>query len=231
MADKITIPAPPDQEFDENAALVKVLTAEQIITLERHTPDTPYYALVALALRTGMRRSELLALTWDNVDFNNSTIFIKRSISYTPEKGCIYKPTKNKNKRIIDVTSEVLDILRLVKEKQDKFKEDAENDEEALPYTDNNLVFCRNNGQLIHPDTPSTWFPEFCVDCGVPRLTFHCLRHTHASHLLAEGEDISYVSKKLGHSDITITYKTYFHFIPLEKRDSLKKLESKFKND
>jgi integrase len=211
--------------------LVKVFTAEQINILERHTVDMPYYALVALALRTGMRRSELLALTWDNIDFDNSNIFIKRSISYTPDKGCIYKSTKNKNKRIINVTSEVLDILRLVKEKQDKLKENAEADKDAPQYTENNLIFCRDSGQPIHQDTPSTWFPIFCVDCGLPRLTFHCLRHTHASHLLAEGEDISYVSKRLGHSDITITYKTYFHFIPLGKRDSIKKLESKFRND
>jgi integrase len=231
VANKIAIPEPLDQDFDENADLVKVFTAEQITSLERHTPDTPYYALVALALRTGMRRSELLALTWDSIDFDNSTIFIKRSISYTPDKGSVYKSTKNKNKRIIDVTSEVLDILRSEKEKQTRHKEAAEKDEKALPYTDNNLVFCRDSGHPIHPDTPSTWFPEFCTACGLPRLTFHCLRHTHASHLLAEGEDISYVSKRLGHSDITITYKTYFHFIPLEKRDSVKKLESKFRNE
>jgi integrase len=222
VADKITIPEPLDQEFDEDADLVKVFTAEQVTTLERYTVDTPYYALVALALRTGMRRSELLALTWDSVDFDKSTIFIKRSISYTPDKGCIYKSTKNKNKRIIEVTSEVLDILRLEQERQRKFKEAA---------ADNNLIFCRDNGQTIHPDTPSSWFPGFCVEHGLPRLTFHCLRHTHASHLLAEGEDISYVSKRLGHSDITITYKTYFHFIPLEKRDSVKNIEKKFKND
>jgi integrase len=143
----------------------------------------------------------------------------------------LYKSTKNKNKRIIDVTSEMIDILRLVKEEQDKFKDAAEADKDAPQYTDNHLVFCRDNGQAIHPDTPSTWFPAFCIDCGLPRLTFHCLRHTHASHLLAEGEDISYVSKRLAHSDITITYKTYFHFIPLEKRDFIKKIESKFKNN
>ncbi|MCC5465577.1 site-specific integrase [Pelosinus baikalensis] len=237
VADKITIPEPPDQDFDEDEDLVKVFTAEQITTLERHTIDTDYYALVALALRTGMRRGELLALTWDSVDFDKSTIFVKRSISYTPDNGCIYKSTKNKNKRIIEVTSEVLDILNLVKEKQEKAKKDAEannaenkeRDESIPQYTDNKLIFCRNNGQPIHPDTPSSWFPGFCIDCGLPRLTFHCLRHTHASHLLAENEDISYVSKRLGHSDITITYKTYFHFIPLEKRDSIKSIESKFK--
>lgn len=251
VANKITILEPADQEFDEDADLVKVFTAEQITALERHTVDTDYYALVALALRTGMRRGELLALTWDCVDFDKSTIFLKRSISYTPEEGLKYKSTKNKNKRIVEVTSEVLDILRLEQEKQLKLKEAATNkktseksatgspvkeetvakDEKSLPYTDNNLIFCRDNGQPIHPDTPSSWFPNFCIDCGLPRLTFHCLRHTHASHLLAEGEDISYVSKRLGHSDITITYKTYFHFIPLEKRDSIKNIESKFKKD
>ena len=176
-----------------------------------------------------MRRGELLALTWDNIDFDNATIFIKRSVSYTPGNGCVYKATKNKKKRRIEVTEETLNILRQEKAKQDKYKDSLENEEDKDQYNTGNLVLCWEDGQPIHPDTPSTWFPDFCIACGLPRLTFHCLRHTHASHLLAEGEDISYVSKRLGHSDITITYKTYFHFIPLEKRDSIQKLDSKFK--
>ena len=87
-----------------------------------------------------MRRSELLALTWDSIDFDKSTIFIKRAVTYTPDRGCVYKSTKNKNKRLIEVTSEALDILRLVKEKQDKIIEDAKTDKDAPQYTDNNLV-------------------------------------------------------------------------------------------
>ena len=229
VANRITIPDPPDHDFDEDEDIVKVFTADQITTLERHTVDTPYYALVALALRTGMRRSELLALAWDSIDFENGTVFIKRSVSYTPGNGCVYKATKNKKKRRIEVTEETLNILRNEKAKQDKYKDSLETEEEKDQYNPDNLVLCWEDGQPIHPDTPSTWFPDFCIACGLPRLTFHCLRHTHASHLLAEGEDISYVSKRLGHSDITITYKTYFHFIPLEKRDSIQKLDSKFK--
>lgn len=239
VADKIEIPDPPyEQEFDENEGLVKVFTAEEVIALEKHTLETPYYALVAIALRTGMRRGELLALTWDCINFDKATIFIKKSVSYTSTKGCFYKLTKNKKRRIIDIAQDAVDILRTVKEKQDKFKKESEeiskkenlSDEDRKKlYEDNNLVFCWDSGKTIHPDTPSSWFPEFCVSCGLPRLTFHCLRHTHASHLLAEGEEIAYVSKRLGHSDITTTYKTYFHFIPEEKREAVKRLEDKFK--
>lgn len=150
---------------------------------------------------------------------------MKRALVYTKERGYEYKLTKNKKRRKIEVTKEVTSVFRQLAKVQSAHKERlGEN------YSKDNLVFCREDGQPTHPDTVSSWFPDFCDDCGITRLTFHCLRHSHASHLLAEHEDISYVSRRLGHSDISVTYKRYFHLIPLERRKSLTDLDNRFKN-
>lgn len=231
-ADFIDLPEPLTPVFDEDEGLIKVFTDTEVTTLEDAAKETPYYDLIYVALRTGMRRGELLALSWDNIDFDNNTIFIKRAVVYTKDKGLEFKPTKSKKRRKIEVTSTVMDVLRQRQQKQNLEKEriDESNKEknENKIYPSHNLVFCWEDGSRIHPDTPSTWFPNFCKGINITRLTFHCLRHTHASHLLAAGEDISYVSKRLGHSSITITYDRYFHLIPMEKRKSLQDLDRKF---
>ena len=227
VADKMDLPEPelPD-DYDPDEDIVKVFTEKEITVLERHTPDTPYFAMIFTALRTGMRRGELLALTWDALDYKNNTVFVKRALSYTKMRGYEYKLTKNKKRRKIEVTKEVVNVLRRHAKEQEKNKNRLGDNYDKKA----NLVFCREDGQPLHPDTISSWFPDFCDSCGITRLTFHCLRHTHASHLLAGHEDISYVSRRLGHSDIYVTYERYFHLIPLERRKSLEDLEKRFKS-
>lgn len=226
VADRIVLPEPErPEDYDPDEELVKVFTANEINKLEEAAVATPYGNMIAVALRTGMRREELLALTWDCIDKNDGTIFIKKALSCTREAGYKVKSTKNKKKRKIEATTEVLAAFERESKKQAAHKlRLGENYNKKL-----NLVFCREDGYFLHPNTPTSWFPDFCTEIGITKLNFHCLRHTHASHLLAAGEDISYVSRRLGHSDIFITYSTYFHFIPLEKREALKEMEKRFK--
>ena len=212
-------------EFDPDEDTIKVFTSEEIATLEEKASATPYAQLIAVALRTGMRREELLGLRWDAVNFKDKTILVKQALIYTKEKGYEIKPTKNKKRRLIEATDEILNAFRAIARKQgphrlrlgDNYRKDL------------NLMFCREDGFYSHPDTISSWFPDFCKAIDITRLSFHCLRHTHASHLLAAGEDLGFVSKRLGHSSLQITYQTYTHFIPLEKREALQELEKRFK--
>ncbi len=140
------------------------------------------------------------------------------------KKGYEFKLTKNNTRRKIEVTTEVLDALRIQSLVHQVLQEKL-----GTYYEDNNLVFCREDGKPMYPGTPSSWFPAFCVSHGLPKLTFHCWRHTHASQLLSTSEDRSCVSKRLGHSYVSVTYQRYFQLIPLEQRDSLRALEKKFK--
>ena len=224
VAARIKLPAV-KAAFDPDDDAVKVFTSSEIATLEEEAKSTPYAQLIAVALRTGMRREELLGLRWDAVNFKDKTILIKQALVRTKASGYEIKPTKNKKRRLIEATNEILNAFKAMARKQAPHKlRLGENYRRDL-----NLIFCREDGFYSHPDTISSWFPDFCKSIGVTRLSFHCLRHTHASHLLAAGEDLGFVSKRLGHSGVQITYQTYTHFIPMEKREALQELEKRFK--
>ncbi len=242
-----------DEEADVTTE-VKVLTGDEVQIMLEHSRNTPYHDLLYLAVRTGMRRGELLGLRWQDVDFNDKTIRVRQSLAYTPEKGMFFKPPKNKkSRRVVDITDEVVAMLKQHKKEQ----------LEAMlyfgqAYDDRNLVFCQYNGSPMHPDTPSSWFPKFlertiihkqcgtligknnfCKTCDrkvkendlirLPRLTFHCLRHTHASLMLQAGIDIKVISERLGHSSIRITYDLYSHLMPGMQKAAAEALENLLK--
>ena len=101
-------------EFDPDEDTIKVFTSEEIATLEEKAIATPYAQLIAVALRTGMRREELLGLRWDAVNFKDKTILVKQALIYTKEKGYEIKPTKNKKRRLIEATDEILNAFRAI---------------------------------------------------------------------------------------------------------------------
>ena len=230
-----------EEDFDEDKGLVKVFSADEIKVLleQAEAKHRKYFPLVYVALHTGLRRGELLALSWRNINFEDKTIFVKKALVYTKENGYEIKDLKNpkrgtnKKRRKIEVVDSVLDVLRQVKASQDEIIQKIEEKKEDLAdkvydVKKLDLVFCRDDGQEMHPDSITSWFPTFCKEIGITRLGFHCLRHTHLSHLLSIGENIVWVSKRAGHSSPATTYNTYFHFIPTETRESLKELENKF---
>ncbi|WP_258359423.1 site-specific integrase [Moorella sulfitireducens (nom. illeg.)] len=193
--------------------------------LER-AKNTPYYALLHVAVKTGLRRGELLALRWPNIDFKSGTLSIKQSLAYTPEQGIFFKNTKNNSsRRIIDISREVIEVLKQHKKKQAEAKLLL-----GQHYKNQGLVFCQQNSKPLHPDTISSWFPNFLEEIGLPRLNFHCLRHTHASLLLKAGVDIKIISKRLGHSSISITYDIYSHLMPGMEREVIEKFEALLKD-
>lgn len=219
-----------EEDYDPDKGIIKVFTQDEIEKIESKAATepkaAPYVNLINIALRTGMRREELLGLRWEDINFKERTIFIRQALIHTKEEGYEFKSTKNQKRRIIEITSEVLEALRAEARRQAPFRLRLKD-----KFQNKKLVFCREDGQPRHPDSVTSWFPSFCISIGVTRLGFHYLRHTHASHLLATKEDISYVSKRLGHSSIQVTYNTYFHLIPLEVRESLKELDKRFKNN
>lgn len=209
-----------DSQVDNNEN-IRVLTEKQVSRMLEAARETPYYTLLYLAIRTGMRRGELLGLRWKDIDFDKAMIYVRQTLLYTPEKGLYFKPPKTKkSRRNIDITAEVLEVLRQHKKKQAQNKLLL-----GQAYEDYNLVFCQANGRPIHPDTPSSWFPNFLESIGLPKLNFHCLRHTHASLLLKAGVDIKVISERLGHSSIRITYDIYSHLMPGMQSEAAQKLE------
>ncbi|SFR15428.1 tyrosine-type recombinase/integrase [Desulfoscipio geothermicus] len=223
VADLVELPLPEDDDEKEQVA---ILNSDQIKELEASLNSGQYYTLVFVGIRTGLRRGELLGLQWRDIDFDKGKLSVRRSLSYTKEKGIFTKLPKNKkSRRTIDISPEVINVLRKHRTKQkEKFLS------KGIIQSENHYIFCQNDGQPLHPDTISSWFPKYLEDIGLPKLKFHCLRHTHASLLLSTGVDIKYISDRLGHSSIRITYDIYSHLIPEKEKEAVNKLEELLKN-
>lgn len=165
--------------------------------------------LVHLMLVTGARRGEIIGLKWENVDFDNSRIYICRSISYTPDRG-IYESTPKtaSSKRYISLPGETMQLL-----KQYKAWQSAEILRFGEYYTRRGFVFSQDDGSPMHPDSVTTWLDRFSKQHGLPHINPHALRHTMTSLLIFNGVDIVSTSKRLGHSQVSTTSDIYAHVV------------------
>lgn len=170
------------------------------------------YIILVMA-NTGIRFEEADGLTWDCIDFDNATIKIDKTWNYT-KKPYGFGPTKNQSSmRSIHVDKQTLGVLRKLKLVNDKRKLIRPD------YNPNNLLFIRpENGLPISNDGLNSQLSSICKKLGIisegqQSYTSHALRHTHASMLLYQNRDITYVSKRLGHENVTTTYKTYVHVL------------------
>ena len=160
-----------------------------------------------LAIFTGMRCGEVLGLKWDDVDFENKKIRIKRSLCFVSGKGLIFKePKTKKSKRQISISQHVVNVLKKHKQKQE-FQEEKL----GTQYQDNNLIVCTDDGKPLDPRNLLRQFYRLIEEANVPRISFHDLRHTHATILMQQGENPKVVSERLGHSRVGITLDLYSH--------------------
>lgn len=166
------------------------LTKDEVeqLLLYLNKEDLKHQIIVRLALQCGLRRSEILALTWKAIDFNNCTISIFQATSTIKGIGTIVSGTKNESSiRTIHVKKEILDLIK------------------KLP-KENELIF-----RYMHNDTVTKWFNKFLKKYNLKHMRFHDLRHTHATLLIANGIDMKTVSSRLGHSNISTTMNIYTH--------------------
>ena len=198
---------PPQSEHKEPVILDEKGTAELIQCLE----DEPlkYKTAVMLLLYTGMRRGELCALNWSDIDLDKGILHITKAIQYTPDNGIYEDTTKTKkSNRVIRIPSVMIKLLKQHKQNQlqihlalgDKWENSGK-------------VFTNITGGIIHPNTVSLWFKDFIKRHNLPDIHIHTLRHVSATLLIAGGADIATVSKRLGHADKSTTLNIYTHAI------------------
>ena len=165
---------------------MEFLTKEEIEAVlnvtKKNYPD--FYPLLLTAIYTGMRRGEILGLTWDCVNFLKSTIKVK----YALYKGKLSTPKTKTSIREIDTPKIVMDVLATLKNQSE-------------PNT-LNLVFTSKNGKFLDADNMiKRRFHKVLDIAGVSRIRFHDLRHTYASLLLAKNLNIKYIQKQMGHAN------------------------------
>ena len=187
------------------------LDDKQAIRLLELMEDQPiqYRTAVAILLFTGMRRGELLGLNWNDVNFENMTIDIQRTLQYLPEKGTYIEDTKTiSSRRVIKAATSAIEYLKEFQQWQRKefFKL-------GINWNINNPIFLSINGTPMHPDTLTGWFREFIKTTDLPEIHIHSLRHTNATLLIANGVSLTTVAGNLGHSNSNTTTQVYAHAI------------------
>ena len=203
---------------------IAALTVEQsqrLLTTIRHT--TTYWP-VMLALATGLRRGEILALRWKNVDLAAGAIRVVQSLEQT-KAGLRFKSTKSEKGRGVALPSFAIAELCRYKQAQAQALLAL-----GVRQSGDTLVCARVDGE---PKQPASLTHEFTYLVGrigrdFPRVRFHDLRHTHATQLLASGVHPKVVQERLGHSTIAVTMDIYSHVTPGMQSEAVAKLDLAF---
>jgi integrase len=181
-----------------------VLCRQELASFLKDIKGRRDYALIYVAAYTGARQSELLGLTWDKVRFKDKAIRIEQTLhrDKDSDSGFEERPrTKRKSStRTIPVTNRVIKVLE--KHRQEQIAAGIESKH----------VFLEPDGNFIDASNLGRRFKRLAKN--YPGMTFHHLRHTHATILLSEGANINEVAERLGHANAAITLKTYGHVLP-----------------
>lgn len=186
---------------------IEIFTAEeaQYMLSCLETEETMFQVLIHLAIVTGMRRGELCALKWSNIDLKQGLVIVKQSnYKLTGEEIKTKKP-KNKKSREIVIPEYLKELLR---------KHQLEQMQNSLRLGDrwhgDGWLFTQWNGEPMNPQTPTKQFAKFLARHNIPHRKFHSLRHTSATLLLSSGTNIKNVASRLGHSQLSTTNR-YVH--------------------
>jgi integrase len=209
---------PPRPERREMLALEDSQTAHLLDLLR----GTHLYIPVFIAVLTGMRRGEVLALRWKDVDLKGSTATVRQSIEDTREGIKFKQPKTRQSRRSVTLSEILVDALTFHREQQRQDRARL-----GTAYQDNGLVCAREDGRPFDPSEQITRaFAKFIRKTDLPQIRFHDLRHTHATNLMKAGTHPLVVSKRLGHSTIGITMDTYSHVTPVMQEDAAQRIDA-----
>lgn len=196
-------PRAPDRE-------TPMLQPDQAAALLENLRGKPLYLLASLALGTGLRRNEMLGLRWADIDLEAGRLTVEQALEQTAAHGIRVKGPKTKRgRRTISLPSHLVTELR---------QHWREQQEQRLGMglgkaPENSPVFAAVDGRHLSPNAITKAWPVAVAAIGMPAVTLHSLRHTHASMLISAGLDILTISRRLGHSSPTITLNVYGHLI------------------
>lgn len=194
----------------------EIFNKEETLYLLECLNDEPiiYQALIQLAIVSGCRRGELIALKWEDVNFEKSILSINKGLIKIPGHEIQIKDPKTKSSiRTIAIPTSVLHTL-----KKHKIKQSEQRLIVGDQWVDGDWLFTQWNGKPMNPHTPTHWFSNFLERHHIPHRKFHALRHTSATLLLSSGTNIKTVSSRLGHTELGTTNR-YVH--ALEETDRI----------
>ncbi len=213
---------------------IKFFTEEEEKIFIKEIEGERLELLYILALSTGARQSELLALTWNDINFNKNYIRINKIAKY---QQIITKEKRSKYQAIIQTpkTEKSIRIVPFPESIKSKIYSYKKEQEEILGNINkNNLIFCNIEGKYINGNNVYMNFKRILKRINkekniLPNITFHDLRHTYATRLFEKGVNPKIVQEILGHSNISITLNTYTHVSEEIKKEVSEKINNIFK--
>ena len=203
---------------------VVIFTEEEQIEFLNAIDGHQYQVAFLMLISTGLRVGELLALTWDSIDFKNNTINVNKTLSRV--KGELFNPTKTESSnRIVPILETIMEFLKSHKVQQSITKLQVGKD-----YNPYNLVFTNIYGAPVSFSTFAKSLKRLLKDNGLPELSPHKLRHTFATRGLESGMDMKELQVLLGHSTMKLTSDTYTHVLDKQKEKAMNKTAHLYKN-
>ncbi len=198
---------------EDDEIKVEVLTHQEVNAVLDALPPL-WYPFFLTAACTGMRLGELLGLQWGDLDEDNGRLWVRRSYY----RGHFYLPKTKRSKRPVDIGDQLLAVLRGVRR--------ARFGEVSPPPSA--LIFpSRTGGPMISDNLRKRVWAPTLRKAGVRHVRIHSLRHFYASALIAQSENIKYISSQLGHASVQITVDRYGHLFPDERRAAAGRLEQR----
>ena len=202
----------------------QTLTQKQAVRLLEAARGHRLGALLTVALATGMRRGELLGLQWQDINFEDRSLQIRRSMVRLGKEGIVESQPKSlKSRRKVVLPQFVVEVLKQHRTRQLEVRLRA-----GTAWEENDLVFCNGFGRFFDQGQLHVEFQKFLKEAGLPPIRFHDLRHSAASFLLAMGVHPKVVQEILGHSVIGTTMDTYSHVLPSLQREAMDKMNDLF---
>ncbi|MFC1964752.1 tyrosine-type recombinase/integrase [Chloroflexota bacterium] len=189
---------------------IRTMNEHDIHIFLEFAKSTLYYAIFYTAIFTGMRRSELLALRWSDVDLILCQLSVTRALHQLHDGSLVFRQPKTaKGRRLISLSPSTAIVLSEHREQQERLRQNL-----GLALSEDDLVFCHTDGKPLLPNSVSHAWTKLANRTGLQGIRLHDARHTHASLMLKQGVHPKIVQERLGHASIQITLDTYSHVAP-----------------
>jgi len=198
-----------------------VLDPAGVARLLRAAQGTELQAIIAVAIGTGLRRGDLLALRWSDVDLDARRLTVHRSLETVKGVTRTKPPKTARSARTIALPPFVVDVLHSEQERQRERPRTV-----GVKRDDDDCIFTRGDGASWEPGAFSLAFARFVKGAKLPHVRFHDLRHSFGTLALASGVDLQTVSRALGHESTAITSRIYLHAIEALKEDAAARIDA-----
>ena len=185
--------------------------------------DEPYGPLFSTALYLGLRRGEVLALKWADMDLDARTLRVAGNLQRVNGEAAVLAPKTERSRRALTIPQGLVPLLRRQRARQFQDRLLMGDD-----WPDGDFVFSRPDGHPLHPSTVSNLFTDVLKKHDLPRIRLHDLRHSCASLLFAQGLSPKVVQEVLGHENIATTLNIYTHVLQEQKDEAANVMDRLF---